>query len=109
MDIRTLTTSYARPDLGATGIRQVTPDALRPEATPTPHGDVATDAASATSQAAPAETPSGVDPALWTVLTPEERAFFAQSSAMGPLTYGRRTPESSHAGVRLGGRIDYKV
>ncbi len=33
--------------------------------------------------------PPGTDPELWTVLTPDERAYFARLGAMGPLTYGR--------------------
>jgi hypothetical protein len=37
----------------------------------------------------PAEAPAGTDPALWSVLTTEERAFFAKSASLGPLTYGR--------------------
>lgn len=39
--------------------------------------------------AVPAEPPAGTDPALWSVLTSEERQFFAKTAAMGPLTYGR--------------------
>lgn len=51
--------------------------------------------------------PPGTDPELWTVLTPDERAYFARLGAMGPLTYGRvlsaQTPPASPAsrGVRL--------
>lgn len=37
----------------------------------------------------PAEAPAGTDPALWSVLTSEERTYFAKAAAMGPLTYGR--------------------
>ncbi|GJG86613.1 hypothetical protein tb265_17940 [Gemmatimonadetes bacterium T265] len=58
-----------------------------------------TPAAASTSRAAnplgaaqaslPAEAPAGTDPDLWSVLTSEERTFFAKSSASGPLTYGR--------------------
>jgi hypothetical protein len=45
--------------------------------------------AGAASGALPAEPPAGTDPALWSVLTGEERAFFARTAASGPLTYGR--------------------
>jgi len=45
--------------------------------------------AGATAGALPAEPPAGTDPALWSVLTGEERAFFARAAASGPLTYGR--------------------
>ena len=37
----------------------------------------------------PAEAPSGTDPELWSVLTSEERTFFAKTAQSGPLTYGR--------------------
>ena len=38
--------------------------------------------------------PPGSDPALWSVLTSEERRFFARQAALGPITYGphRLTP-----------------
>lgn len=37
----------------------------------------------------PAEAPAGTDPTLWSVLTNDERNFFAKSAALGPLTYSR--------------------
>ena len=37
----------------------------------------------------PAEAPPGTDPTLWSVLTADERNFFAKTAALGPLTYGR--------------------
>ncbi len=56
--------------------------------------------------AVPAEPPKGTDPALWSVLTTEERQFFAKTAAMGPLTYGRLKEATapvppSARGVRL--------
>jgi hypothetical protein len=57
--------------------------------------------------AASVTPPPGTDPALWTVLTPDERAYFARLGAMGPLTYGRvlnaqaPAPAPSARGVRL--------
>jgi hypothetical protein len=56
--------------------------------------------------AVPAEPPPGTDPELWSVLTTEERQFFAKSSALGPLTYGRIKAATQPAppaarGVRL--------
>jgi hypothetical protein len=57
--------------------------------------------------------PEGVDPALWSVLTGEERAFFAQQAAAGPLTYGRMgiTPATPAASIPVarGGRLDIRV
>lgn len=59
--------------------------------------------------AVPAEPPPGTDPALWTILTSEERRFFARANAMGPLTYGPRSSSPPAAGMIPGGRIDLKV
>ena len=57
----------------------------------------------------PERTPSGTDPDLWSVLTSEERDFFARARAMGPLTYG---PSAGGAGPNAparGGRVDLRV
>src|SRR5688572_30435351 len=58
-----------------------------------------------------AEPPPGTDPALWSVLSAEERAFFAKAGAMGPLTYGRALHElkSAQLPVARGGRLDVKI
>ncbi len=55
----------------------------------------------------PAEAPAGTDPSFWSVLTTEERNFFAKTANLGPLTYGRfkaatdpQTPPAAR-GVRL--------
>ncbi|HTE45821.1 MAG TPA: hypothetical protein VK636_11290 [Gemmatimonadaceae bacterium] len=62
-------------------------------------------------QAVPAEAPAGTDPALWSVLSGEERAFFAKAGAMGPLTYGRafQDMKSTQLPASRGGRLDIKV
>lgn len=64
--------------------------------------------AAAGSEAVPSKAPEGTDPALWSVLTSEERAFFARARALGPVTYGpgRRAALS---GAPLGGRLDLRV
>lgn len=60
----------------------------------------------AAQSAVPAEAPAGTDPTLWSVLTTDERNFFAKTAALGPLTYGRikaaanATPPAAR-GVRL--------
>lgn len=60
----------------------------------------------------PVEAPPGTDPALWSVLTTEERAFFAKASAQGPLTYTKlmapQTPAPAPAMPR-GSRMDVRV
>lgn len=55
----------------------------------------------------PADAPAGTDPAFWSVLTTEERNFFAKTANLGPLTYSRfkaatepQTPPAAR-GVRL--------
>ncbi len=68
------------------------------------------DAPRRAAEAVPAEPPAGTDPELWSVLSTEERAFFARARALGPLTYapGRPTDGQAAAPVR-GGRVDLKV
>src|ERR1051326_5483438 len=58
-------------------------------------------------QAVPVEPPPGTDPALWSVLSGDERAFFAKAGAMGPLTYGRALQEmkSAQLPIARGGRL----
>lgn len=57
----------------------------------------------------PSEAPAGTDPELWSVLTTEERAFYARSQAMGPLTYGRGEVQRAQDSIGLGGRLDLRV
>lgn len=45
---------------------------------------------------------------LWDVLTPEEREFFAQQTALGPLTYRHGGTPSSDAPAPTGRRIDVR-
>ncbi len=61
---------------------------------------------SATQSAVPLEAPAGTDPSLWSVLTTDERTFFAKTAALGPLTYSRikdvtNPPTPAARGVRL--------
>ena len=53
----------------------------------------------------PAEAPAGTDPALWAVLTGEERAFFARFQSLGPLTYAPRASVPAQS-IPHGGRLD---
>ncbi len=56
-----------------------------------------------------AAAPSGTDPELWSVLTTEERSFFAKVGTMGPLTYGRMMQAPNAPPSIRGGRLDIKV
>ncbi len=56
----------------------------------------------------PVEAPEGTDPQLWSVLTTEERSFFARARTLGPVTYGPRTGRLPAGGPR-GTRIDVRV
>ena len=52
-----------------------------------------------------------VDPRLWTVLSAEERSFYARNAVSGPVIYGPSVQAAAHpvTGSRLGGRIDLKA
>ena len=102
-----------------------TASAQQPGQRPAPAAAPATPAAlrpqqplAAAQPSLPSEPPAGTDPALWSVLTGEERASFAKASAMGPLTYSRisagvnalrGTPQPALQGAAIGGRLDVRA
>ncbi|MBA3917159.1 MAG: hypothetical protein C0516_01070 [Gemmatimonas sp.] len=66
----------------------------------------------ATQSPVSAEAPAGTDPAFWSVLTTEERNFFAKTASMGPLTYGRykaATAEPPAPPAARGIRLDVRA
>jgi hypothetical protein len=84
----------------------------QPAVRPTPDQLTRTPAAPRGAQAAvPSEPPPGTDPALWSILSGEERAFFAKAGAMGPITYGRAFSDMKTAQMpaNRGGRLDIKI
>src|SRR5438874_2512650 len=91
-------------------IRDGARPAANESATITPRGSAA---GKAVGVGAPVsvEPPAGTDPALWSILSGDERAFFAKSGAMGPLTYGRamRDVKSVQLPAPRGGRFDVKI
>lgn len=122
MSIHPLTNSLAsmlgaiqRPASGPDGARgaRVEQDPARATAAPAAQAPARTNAASIAqpAQAAlPAAPPAGTDPELWSVLTGEERAFFARVGSMGPLTYGRMTSSAPAAAPGMRGvRLDVKA
>lgn len=90
----------ARVQQGAT-----TPTATSPAATRAGAASIAQPAQSSL----PVAAPPGTDPELWSVLTGEERAFFARVGSMGPLTYGRLSAAQSAPPAARGVRLDVKV
>ena len=91
---------------GAYGLPPVTrPAPQKPVAAPAP----AVEVGKLPSAARPAvDAPAGSDPALWAVLTSEERSFFARQAALGPLSYGPRST-APVADAPLGQRIDVRA
>ena len=56
------------------------------------------------------KAPEGTDPALWSILTTEERAFFAATVTRGPLTYMKVMSPQRDAvpPMAKGGRLDVR-
>ena len=76
-----------------------------------PKSVIAPNGAASANATLPTQPPPGTDPELWSVLSADERVFFAKLGAMGPLTYGRvlsQAQQPSVPGAR-GGRLDVKV
>ena len=93
---------YTRPAATRPAAQPAQPAALKPQ-----------QSLAAPAQSLPAEAPAGTDPELWSVLTSEERAFFAKAAASGPLTYGRVAaavnPMAQAAPAVRGGRLDVRA
>ncbi len=85
-----------------------TPAPAAPAAPSAPPRDAGT--LSGTAAALPVEAPTGTDPELWSVLSADERTFFAKLGAMGPLTYGRMMMAGQQTPPALrGGRLDVRA
>jgi hypothetical protein len=82
-------TNATRPQTTGTSANGVKPSTMAPTARPALKSQTPIAGQSATQSSVPAEAPAGTDPTLWSVLTSEERNFFAKSVAGGPLTYSR--------------------
>jgi hypothetical protein len=120
MSINPLTNTLAgmlgaiqRPATGTEGARtRVDQDTARPVANPAANAPARAQMASIaqpTQSSLPVSAPPGTDPELWSVLTGEERAFFARVGTMGPLTYGRMTSPPAASPSMRGGRLDVKA
>jgi hypothetical protein len=101
--------SEIRVSGGASGVRgayglPARPAPAKPAAETKPSVEVGRLPASARAE----DVPAGSDPALWAVLTREERAFFVRQAALGPLSYGPRSSAPA-ADAPLGQRIDLRA
>jgi hypothetical protein len=88
--------------------QQPRPGAASATGTATPVAPKASPKSALTPQA-----PEGTDPALWSILTTEERAFFANNVTSGPLTYSKIMMPNRSASAALpavrGGRVDVRA
>lgn len=81
-------------------------------AAPASVAPAAAPASSRTGSGLPVQAPAGTDPALWSILTAEERTFFARQATSGPLTYFKvMMPDSTSSGMSAsrGRRIDVRA
>lgn len=102
------------PGVGGANVPAARPQPARPEGV---RPAVPQQPLSSATGALPAEAPQGTDPELWSVLTGEERAFFAKAAQSGPLTYSRISagvralqgnPVPQGAPALLGARLDVR-
>jgi hypothetical protein len=100
-------------DRSASTVRDQAAAAATSRPHPSAPNDVApTRASGRMNSVVPMEAPPGTDPALWSVLTSEERAFFAKASMQGPLTYTKlMTPQAPAPAPAMprGSRMDVRV
>jgi hypothetical protein len=94
---------------GAAGVRGAygLPPARPAPAKPVPEARSGVEVGRLPSLARAEDVPPGSDPALWAVLTSDERAFFVRQAALGPLSYGPRSAAPA-ADAPLGQRIDVR-
>jgi hypothetical protein len=110
-----LTASLAnigRPQTPAGRVEQGQTSYTRPVATPQAPAPLKPQAPMAGAPSAlSVEAPAGTDPELWSVLTADERSFFAKASALGPLTYGRISAAAAQPAppAARGGRLDVRA
>jgi hypothetical protein len=57
----------------------------------------------------PVEAPPGTDPDLWSVLTADERRYFARARTLGPVVYSPGKLGLAEVGLQRGGRLDVRA
>ncbi len=105
-------TRTTRADTSPAGAGRPGPAAVRsPVTRPTVEAPAARTNTAAPAVAGSITPPEGTDPKLWSILTSEERAYFAKSAAQGPVTYARvmlGTQDPSLAPSMRGLRLDIR-
>ena len=85
---------------------------IRPAATPVNRPAPAEPRAGAAADRATTRAPSPGSPegtsSLWEILTAEEREFFAQGDALGPVTYHPARPAAADPAAPTGRRVDVR-
>jgi len=87
------------------GVGPIVPVLVQPPVQEAPAPATRVDAAELSETVTP---PKGVDPELWSMLTRDEQAFFAEQVVLGPLTYGPSHEANSTPAPR-GQRIDVRA
>lgn len=111
MSISRMAGGYTNPPLAPGSSDRASIDESTGNAIHAPaHGAVDVDAARRSTERVPAQqAPPGTNPALWSVLTHEERSFFAAAQPEGSPTYGPTGGGRIAPGASLGSRIDLTV
>jgi len=96
------------PDPGGAGeaVGQKPMEPLTP-GDPTPQETSSADTAMA--GGLPIEAPPGTDPDLWSVLTADERRYFARARTLGPVVYTPGKLGLAEIGLQRGGRLDVRA
>ena len=63
----------------------------------------------ASAEGLPVEAPPGTDPDLWSVLTADERRYFARARSLGPVVYSPGKLGLAEVGLQRGGRLDVRA
>lgn len=109
-NLGTLVRPGATPGVSNAGTPGARPMAERPEGVAERAPTTARPSIATPPSSVPLEAPAGTDPALWQMLTTEERTFFSKTAALGPLTYGKlKSATLPTPPAMRGGRLDVRA